>query len=115
MKIKEIVTEGYVDQLHSDLNNILVAARARGITEIPTDDLVLQLTRLGYAVDAASLPSALEDNPMVQSVTPTDVQLKQPDAGNVSLDADAEAQNAETVRQMASDTAEHDIMSKKQT
>jgi hypothetical protein len=78
MRAREILGEDYNASLQSDLNNLLVAAKANGSTSINTVDLVNQLYSSGYSVSIQSVIPMLTSNPMVMNVTPDTVELASP-------------------------------------
>lgn len=102
MRLKELLHEDYNQQLSSDLNNILVGAKAAGLEDVNTGAVVRNLQRMGYSVDIDSLVVLLQDNPIVQSVSPTGIRLT---AGETSSIDDVE-DSAEQVDQMAQKAAQ---------
>jgi hypothetical protein len=105
MRFVEILIEGYSDKLESDLQDLLAAAKARGVSEVSTTMLVSQLVDLGHNVNNVSIMSALNGNPFVQTASPEQVNLKPSDRGAVSGDAEARQDNEERVSQMAQNAA----------
>lgn len=93
MRAREILDEDYDQNLESDLSNLLIGAKGAGSQEVNTQDLVAQLTNMGYSVDINSLMLLLSRNPAVSNATPTVVSMTTtPDAeaGNdQSQDSDA--------------------------
>lgn len=76
----EILKESNESEFESDLVDLLVAAKANGITEVSVDDLVEQLNGMGHSVTADSLVATL-DNPdldfeFVDVVTLNTIKLK---------------------------------------
>lgn len=108
MKIIELF-ENQADAITTDVNNILTAAKARGLTQVSTLELVYQLLSAGYSVSVESIMGVLQDIPMVQSASSNTIQLKSPETTSVSGDDEAAKQNKELVSQMAQDAAEDDI------
>jgi len=84
MKIVELLVENYTEQLRSDLDNLIVAAKARGITNISTNELVAQMQKMGYDVNPNSLMTVISDNPSISTATPQDVQLVPPDDAGIT-------------------------------
>lgn len=85
MKIAELLVESYTEQLQSDLNNLIVSAKARGVTNLSTQDIVAQMEQMGYQITPNSLMTIISDNPAISTATPQDVQLTPPDdAGHTS-------------------------------
>lgn len=62
----------------SDLEDLLVAAKANDIIDIEVDDLVDQLSAMGHSVTPDSLASALQnrDDEFVKNVTVNTITLK---------------------------------------
>jgi hypothetical protein len=79
MRAREILDENYNQSLESDLNNLLVGAKASGAQDLDTADIVLQLSGMGYSVDANSIMSLLARNPMVLNATPSQIKLTSPE------------------------------------
>ena len=75
MRAKEILYEDYNQRLDSDLNTLLIGAKGNGAQDINTQDLANQLQNMGYAVDANSLMSLLQNNPIVTNATPDSITL----------------------------------------
>lgn len=79
MRAREILDENYNQSLESDLNNLLVGAKASGAQDLDTQDIVLQLNGMGYSVDQNSIMSLLARNPMVLNATPSAIKLTSPE------------------------------------
>lgn len=100
MRAREILEENYNQSLESDLQNLLVGAKGAGAQEINTEDLVLQLSGMGYSVDANSIMSLLARNPMVLNATPASVKFTPPEGVNPGQGASGQ-DNAARVGDMA--------------
>lgn len=100
MRAREILQEddSYNQSLESDLNNLLVGAKASGATSINTNELAQQLYNMGYAVDSNSVLSLLNNNPTILNATPDETTLT-PAAG--SAPAAGEEDSAAHVSDMA--------------
>lgn len=109
MRISELFEDSHSQRIESDLNTILMTAKAEGQTEISTKVLVKRLLGMGYSVSTESLMGILQGNPLVQSATTQTVGLNEPDHAGVSGGPDEKAQNAEKVSSMAQDAAKKDI------
>jgi len=76
----ELLKESDKDDFDSDLEDLLIAAKANGITEVSVDDLVDQLNGMGHSVTADSLVSTLEDpeeeHAFIKTVTLNSIILK---------------------------------------
>jgi len=61
----------------SDLNDLLIASKANGLTDIEVDDIVDQLAAMGHSVTADSLVSSIEsqENEIVKNVTLNKITL----------------------------------------
>ena len=62
MRAWELLVEYTESTFDSDLEDLLIAAKASGITEVEVDSLVDQLNAMGYSVTPDSLVSAIEDH-----------------------------------------------------
>jgi len=109
MKFKEILIEGYSQEIESDLQDLLAASKSRGMQNIPTALLVDQLVSMGHNVNNNSIMVLLGGNPFVQTASPEQVNLKPDDGAGVSGDAEAEQDSEERVSQMAQQTADSSI------
>ena len=89
MRLKEFLLEDYAGNLNSDLNNLLVASKGTGTTEIRTSLLVNQLQQMGYSVNKNSILSALNDNPMIASATTDVIKLVEPEVSAYGDEDDA--------------------------
>jgi len=79
MRAREILQEDYNQSLQSDLNNLLVGAKASGAQQLNTENIVRQLYRMGYSVDVNSIMSLLNDNPLIMNATPEMITLSPPE------------------------------------
>ena len=62
MRAWELLVEYIESDFDSNLEDLLIAAKANGITEIEVDSLVDQLNDMGYSVTPDSLISAIEEH-----------------------------------------------------
>ena len=99
MRAREILDEDYNQSLESDLNNLLIAVKGNGITELSTQKLADKLQQSGYSVTPDSLMVLLQDNPIVANVTPETVNLTEPEAG--AGDAGQKDDSADHVKDLA--------------
>ena len=80
MRAWELLVEDSESTFDSDLEDMLIAAKANGITEIEVDSLVDQLNSMGHAVSADSLISSLEAHEhaheFIKNVTLNTIVLK---------------------------------------
>jgi len=76
----ELLKESDKDDFDSDLEDLLIAAKANGITEVSVDDLVDQLNGMGHSVTADSLIATLDDpeneHAFIKTVTLNSIILK---------------------------------------
>jgi len=79
MRAREILEENYNQNLETDLGNLLIGAKGAGAEEINTQDLVVQLRGMGYAIDENSIMALLSRNPAVLNATPTLVRMTPPE------------------------------------
>lgn len=80
MRAREIIQEDYNENLESDLNNLLVAAKANGLQQVQTNDIVDQLYSMGYSINVNSLLPLLSENPMVMNATPEMINMTAPES-----------------------------------
>ena len=80
MRLKEFLSEDYNQELQSDLNNVLIAAKGSGATKIQTADLVNQLSGMGYSVNVNSILPLLTGNPSVTNATADEVNISGSDS-----------------------------------
>ena len=121
MRAREFLREDedYSERLDSDLNNILVRAKASGSFDINTRYVVKQLNQMGYSVSVNSIMPLLSNNPVVLNATPEIIKLTKPDGAsaedNVNAEpdtdsiADKEQENADHVSNMAQTAAKKQI------
>ena len=83
MRAREILDEDYNQSLASDLNNILIGAKASGIVDIKPDVIVRQMQKMGYSIDTGSLMTLLQDNPTVLNASPENIHMAGPDEAGV--------------------------------
>jgi len=80
MRAWELLLESEEDKFDSDLNDLIVASKANGLTEIDVDNLVDQLVAMGHSVTPDSLVNSLEkskkDHKNIKNVTLNTITLK---------------------------------------
>ena len=62
MRAWELLVEYVESDFDSDLEDLLIAAKANGITEVDVESIVDQLNDMGYSVTPDSLLSAIEEH-----------------------------------------------------
>ena len=74
----ELLRESDKQDFDSDLEDLLIAAKANGITEVSVDDLVDQLNGMGHSVTADGLIDTLEseEHVFIKTVTLNSIILK---------------------------------------
>lgn len=110
----ELLKESDKDDFDSDLEDLLIASKANGITEVSVDDLVDQLNGMGHSVTADSLIASLDEHEheheYIKTVTLNSIILK-----SHSLD-DEEVQDYEDeqvdAQKLASKTAMKGVQQK---
>lgn len=65
MRLVELLAEDYTNNFISDMEDILIQAKARNIYEIPTKHIVDMLFGSGYSVNIDSILPVLSQSPMV--------------------------------------------------
>lgn len=104
MRAREILQEdgNYNQSLESDLNNLLVGAKASGAQNIETNAIVQQLYGMGYAVDVNSIMTLLSNNPAVMNATPEQITMTPPEgSAQGSAGGDGTQDSASRVSDMA--------------
>lgn len=102
MRAREILEENYNQSLETDLGNLIIATKGAGAQEINTEDLVSQLSNMGYAVNVNSIMGLLSRNPSVLNATPTIVRFTPPEGapqGGSDPSKDAAAQVSDMAQQ----------------
>jgi len=76
----ELLREGEGSDFESDVEDLLIAAKANGMQELSVDALVDQLNDMGYAVTPDSLIASLEDHEhehdFIKNITLSTIVLK---------------------------------------
>ncbi len=103
MRAREILQEDYNQSLQSDLTNLLVGAKGSGATQVSTQEVVMQLSNMGYAVDERSILSLLANNPVVQASDPEQITLTTTDGEGGQEDQDDSAQHVSNMARKATD------------
>lgn len=90
MRAWEFLTEGEKPAVESDLEDLLVAAKATDLTDLDVEDLVAQLNDMGHSVTADSLVDMVDnlELELVDTVTLNTIQLKSHTVGDSSDDDD---------------------------
>lgn len=78
MRAWEFLTEGEKPAVESDLEDLLVAAKANDLTDLDVEDLVDQLNDMGHSVTADSLIDMVDnlELELVDTATLNTIQLK---------------------------------------
>ena len=114
MRAWELLVEDSESSFDSDLEDLLIAAKANGLTEVEVDSLVDQLNSMGHAVSADSLVSALDNHEhaheFIETVTLNTIVLKthviDDESANDYEDAEVDAEK------LASKTAMQSVKSR---
>ena len=95
MRAMEILCEDYNKQLETDVTDLLIGAKASGVSQVSAPKLVQRLQHMGYSVDVNSLVTLLQNNPAILSVTPESITLnvEQQQADNSGEDTAAQVSN----------------------
>ena len=76
----ELLRESEGSNFESDVEDLLIAAKANGMQELSVDALVDQLNNMGYAVTPDSLIASLEsqenEHPFIKTITLNTIVLK---------------------------------------
>lgn len=101
MRIIEIITESEQGALERDLIDLLIAAKASGIDEMPTQTLVDQLSDMGHSLTVDSLLSMYDDMnsqqrpDIIQNITADTITLDAQVSGDFVDDAETAAEDLE--------------------
>jgi len=101
MRAREILQEDYNQSLQSDLNNLLVAAKANGAQQLKTQDIVNQLYGMGYSVNINSIMSLLSNNPTIMNATPEMITMISPEGATGDAAGTSDQDSASRVSDMA--------------
>jgi hypothetical protein len=107
MRVQEIVESVYKDNLRDTVVNLLTAVRSEGITEIDTDQLVIDLQNQGYSVDNRTIFTILKNLPIVSSADEKTIKIKNAVAGLAG--GRPPANGAEKVNQLAQKQVKKDL------
>lgn len=117
MRAREILREDSASAFESDLEDLLIAAKANGINDINVDTLVDQLNAMGHSVTPDSLISDLEnmedEHPFIDTVTLNTIKLKSHTVDDNDFE-DYEDREVDAER-MASKAAMKGVKNKQQT
>lgn len=106
MRAWELLVEYVESDFDSDLEDLLIAAKASGITEVEVESLVDQLNAMGHSVTADSLISAIEtsDHEFIKNATLNTITFNDHNAAEGGEDGEWEDQGVDAER-LASKTA----------
>jgi len=78
MRAREILTEGEQPEIQTDLEDLLIAAKANDLEDIDVEELVDQLNNMGHAVTADSLVDTMNNLELdfIDNVTLNTITLK---------------------------------------
>jgi len=110
MRACELLQEsGYVNELQTEVNNLLTMLKANDIYEIKLDILVARLDGMGYSVSSGSLLSMLQGNPIVDHIDGDTVAMQNPEDNLMGDEAKSAEENQKAVAQMAQNAASKDM------
>lgn len=104
-----LTESNYVGEIETALTDLLVAAKANNMSDMPTEKIVRELVNMGYNVDLDSIMDVLSGNPFVQVATKDSITLKDSSAATTSGDAPAAETNRDKVKAMAQKAAARTI------
>lgn len=107
MRARELL-EDYHENLKSDLDNLLIAAKGNGLEQVQTQTVADELYAMGYSVDVNSLLPLLNNNPIIMNATPQMINMTPPEglsSGEDTADQDVDDKTSD----MAMDTAQKGI------
>ena len=101
MRARELLDENYQNNFNTDLTDLLTAAKASGVQEIATSDVVQQLSASGYSVNINSIMTILVNNPLVMEATPESIKLTSDNGDQAPAMAGGDQDSASKVSDMA--------------
>lgn len=108
MRFIELVETSYIDDLRSEVINLLTSVSAEGIDEVDTQNLLIDLESIGFAVDEESLLELLDSLPIVATASADTIQISTSDV-DMMVGHDAEEISADQVDKLATKQATDDI------
>lgn len=103
MRARELLDENYTVNLQSDLDNILLTAKAAGQDKMDLNTILSVMRGMGYSVDKVTINSLLGDRPYITGVTPDAVTFASPEAPS---QPDPTEDSAEKVKDLAADAVD---------
>lgn len=112
MRAREILFEGETSTLESDIEDLLVAAKANKLDQLDTEDLVSQLNSMGHSVTPDSLLDLLNnrDDEFVKNATLNTINLKLHSGGEGGEGGDEDSWDDETPAEHTSRLANKSAM-----
>ena len=108
MREADLLESNYTDDLRAEVMTLLAMVSAKGITEIRTQNLLNDLEEQGYAVDADSLMSLLDDMNIVSNASEESIKLSTSDADPM-VGMDTDKIEADRVNALATNQAKKGI------
>ena len=110
MRARELLREsGYLNELQTEVNNLLTMLKANDMYEIKLDMLVAKLQEMGYSVSSESLLGMLQGNPIVDHIDGDTVALQNPEGDMAGGDENSAEENQKAVAQLAQNAASKDM------
>lgn len=109
MRARDLFRENdYLQDLRSEIINLLIAISVKGVEQIDTQNLLLDLEKQGYAIDEATLLSFLDEIDIVQTANSETIDISLSDVDNM-VGSDAKEIEDDRVDKLATKKATDDI------
>ena len=106
MKLIEILTENYANELETAVNDLIITAKGTGIESIPTNKIISQLNNMGFTVSKNTILDLLNKVKGIDSATLDTVDLVKDMEMSTGHD---DEKNKDTVDRLAKKTAKKDL------
>lgn len=108
MRYRDLIESDYIDDLETEVVNLLTAVSVDGIDEVNTGNLIRDLKSQGYMVDRETIMSVLDGLDIVTTATDDTIKISNNDA-NIMVGKDADRIETDRVDNLASKKATTDI------
>ena len=110
MKFNELVErrqETHSQELRDEAINLLIAAQAQGVRTIEPLQLIKSLKDVGYTINLETLIDLLQNEPLIQKITPQEIVVSTGD--DYYVDADEKEKDDNKISKMAMNQVKKDI------
>jgi len=105
MRLRQLVESDYRDNLRDAVINLLTAVRSEGLSEVETEQLVIDLQNQGFSVNNRTIFTILKNLPIVSKADEKTIKLTSAVAGVTGRQPDA----AGRVNQLAQKQVKKDL------